>query len=229
MDVQMPVMDGFKATSAIREAETGTDKHLPIIAMTAHAMAGYREKCLKAGMDGYVTKPVDPETLYEAIADVTESIATHQETVRSSVPGKGTGGVVLPDRAYAPDTGQAADGLVVDWAEALARVEDDAELLGDLVTIFLDEAPKQIAELRQALATGDTATSERMAHSLKGAAANMSAMPLRDAAYACEVAAREKGTEETASLLGALEQELSKAQQAFANPPVELGLDLPQE
>ena len=69
LDVQMPDMDGLEATSAIREQERGTKKHLPIIAMTAHAMSGDRERCLEAGMDAYVTKPVDAKKLLAAIAD----------------------------------------------------------------------------------------------------------------------------------------------------------------
>jgi CheY-like chemotaxis protein len=69
MDVQMPEMDGLQATVAIREQEAGTDRHIPIVALTAHAMVGDRERCLGAGMDGYVTKPVQPPVLFQAIAD----------------------------------------------------------------------------------------------------------------------------------------------------------------
>jgi len=70
MDVQMPEMDGFEATAAIREREKKTGHHLPILAMTAHAMQGDRERCLEAGMDGYVSKPVRPKELFEAIEAV---------------------------------------------------------------------------------------------------------------------------------------------------------------
>jgi CheY-like chemotaxis protein len=67
MDVQMPVMGGFETTAAIREMEKGTDKHIPIVALTAHAIKGDRERCLAAGMDGYVRKPIRPEELFEQI------------------------------------------------------------------------------------------------------------------------------------------------------------------
>jgi two-component system, sensor histidine kinase and response regulator len=70
MDVQMPEMDGFEATSAIREAERITGGHTRIIAMTAHAMTGDRQRCLTAGMDGYISKPIQVQTLFEVIANV---------------------------------------------------------------------------------------------------------------------------------------------------------------
>jgi CheY-like chemotaxis protein len=75
MDVQMPEMDGLEATTAIREREKSTDRHLPIVALTAHAMMGDRERCIAAGMDGYVTKPVQVQVLFQAIADTLDLIA----------------------------------------------------------------------------------------------------------------------------------------------------------
>jgi CheY-like chemotaxis protein len=69
MDIQMPVMDGFEATAAIRKTEKQTGAHMPVIAMTAHAMTGYKERCLAAGMDGYVTKPIRPDLLLQALAE----------------------------------------------------------------------------------------------------------------------------------------------------------------
>jgi len=70
MDVQMPEMDGFEATAALRERERGSGEHLPVIALTAHAMRGYEERCLEAGMDGYLAKPLKPESLFSVIAEV---------------------------------------------------------------------------------------------------------------------------------------------------------------
>ncbi len=80
MDIQMPHMDGFEATAAIREMEKQTAAHLPIIAMTAHAMAGYKERCLAAGMDGYLTKPIRPKLLLEALENILTTPAAARPT-----------------------------------------------------------------------------------------------------------------------------------------------------
>jgi signal transduction histidine kinase/CheY-like chemotaxis protein len=159
MDVQMPVMGGFEATSAIRqrEQECGLPR-LPIIAMTAHAMKGDRERCLAAGMDEYVTKPLDSRqlcTIVEAVAD-----RPNREPVDASDP---------------------------DFSdEVLARVGGDRELLAEISRLFLDDAPKMVAQIEEAIVSSDAEALRRAAHALKGAAANFEAAAVVDAARALE-------------------------------------------
>jgi PAS domain S-box-containing protein len=157
MDVQMPEMDGLDATRAIRRGEGGTNPRVPIVAMTAHAMAGDRERCLEAGMDDYVSKPINPTALYEAMARVLEG--SGEEASRMSV---------------------------FDRSTALHHVGGDAEILGQLVGMFLEQGPERMARVETALAEGDTGTMEREAHALKGTAATLGMGDLRDAAYSVE-------------------------------------------
>ncbi len=150
MDVQMPEMDGFEATAEVRRREAGTGRRIPIIAMTAHAMKGDRERCLEAGMDGYVSKPIQTRDLYAAVAALgpAESAAAPEEF----------------DRGPA-----SAEGALVDPAEALARVGGDWELLRSLTEVFFDSYPAQLEQLREAIGRGDGETVYRLAHTLVGA------------------------------------------------------------
>src|SRR5208282_2805129 len=133
MDVQMPIMKGFQATAAIRREEEATGKHLPIIAMTAHAMEGDRERCLAAGMDGYVPKPIKAEDLVAAVENL----------------GRG------PEVAKAPTTASPREQEPIDTASALARVEGDVGLLKELVVLFLKDLPEMLTNLREAVTAGD--------------------------------------------------------------------------
>jgi len=155
MDVQMPEMGGFEASAAIRERERTTGGHLRIVAMTAHAMSGDRERCLAAGMDAYLPKPIDPPLLF----------ATLEENEAS---------VVAP---AAP---------AVDRQALLARLGGDEELMRDIVQIFLMDCPARLAAIKSAVDARNADKLRAEAHALKGAASNMSAQDVVEAARTLE-------------------------------------------
>ncbi|HWB40156.1 MAG TPA: response regulator [Gemmatimonadales bacterium] len=152
MDVHMPEMGGFEATGRIRQRERVHGDHLPIVALTARAMAGDRERCLEAGMDDYLTKPVKVKDLLEIIARL--------------VP-NGTAGAGAP--AEAP--GDAGFGARV----LRDRFDGDLDLLRIVAETFLESTPPLLAELREAVAAGDTPTVQRLGHRLRGSLANFGA------------------------------------------------------
>jgi len=159
MDVQMPEMGGFEATAAIRALETQRgDPRRPIIAMTAHAMKGDRERCLAAGMDEYLTKPLDPRQLCALVEDLAGGAPT-----------------VAP-----------RGGIFEVPVDVLARVGGDRELLAEISRLFVDDAPRHLEKIRQALDARDGESLRRAAHGLKGAAANFDADRVVSAARALE-------------------------------------------
>jgi CheY-like chemotaxis protein len=164
MDVQMPEMDGLEATAAIRAHERVHEGHMPIIAITAHAMRGDQERCLAVGMDGYVTKPIQRQELLDAI----EAMLTPAAETLVEQPG----------------TSQAA--VPYDRAALLARVEGDMELLQELVSLFLMDYPHRMAELEEALDAKDTTRLARIAHTLKGAVGSLAAQAASAAAQRLE-------------------------------------------
>ena len=171
MDIQMPEMDGMEATAAIREAEKSSGGHLPIIAMTANAMRGDRERYLAGGMDGYVSKPIDSRGLFVEIEKCLTDLR------------KGT-----------PMT-KVERNEQLDRVALLSRMEGDRELLAEIIQVFLADAPQLVVAMRQALAQGDMHLLERSAHSLKGAAANLSALDTVKAASQLEQSAKNKDSE----------------------------------
>ena len=148
MDVQMPELDGLDATRQIRRREQQQGGHLPIIAMTAHAMKGDRELCLQAGMDGYLMKPIRAEQLFRQI----EEVATM--TAPSAGP---------------QETGPEPSAPLVDWAIARKAVNGDEELLREIMAAFLQEGPQLLATLKNAYAEVDVKRFQRAAHTLKSA------------------------------------------------------------
>jgi two-component system sensor histidine kinase/response regulator len=148
MDVQMPEMGGFEATGAIRALERQSGAHIPIVAMTAHAMKGDRERCLAAGMDEYLTKPLDPRQLCLLV----------EQMAAGRVP-------AAVDQSAAAGVSH----------QVLARVGGDRELLAEISRLFVEEAPRHLERIRQALDARDGDALRRAAHGLKGAAANFDA------------------------------------------------------
>jgi PAS domain S-box-containing protein len=146
MDVQMPEMGGLEAAAAIREHERSTGGHVPIVALTAHAMAGDREECLAAGMDGYVAKPLRPDELFAALDALLEP----------------------PAAAGAPLPGPAAPAPSVDRAALLAGFGGNGALLGDVVDVFLTDAPILMARVQDAARARDAAALAAAAHAVKG-------------------------------------------------------------
>ncbi|HLJ77441.1 MAG TPA: response regulator, partial [Acidobacteriaceae bacterium] len=150
MDVQMPEMDGYTATARIRELERARNMHTPILAVTAHALQGDRDRCLEAGMDGYLSKPLAGKELAEAVHRIfPEEPAPEDAEVGSA---------------------DQENGVVHAWdaTSALERLDGDENLLAEVVEIFLGEAPRQLAELRAAIAAGNAEAAAKIAHSLKG-------------------------------------------------------------
>jgi CheY-like chemotaxis protein len=164
MDVQMPEMDGFQATAAIRERERASGGHVPIVAMTAHAMKGDRERCLAAGMDGYVSKPIQPAKLFEAI----HALFPATGDVERAEPGSTT---ELDSTAAYRDSGDRPVNVA---DELLARLGGNRKRLAQLVDVFLEECPKLMARIRDAIDRGDAAGLQRAAHTLRGAVGALS-------------------------------------------------------
>jgi len=190
MDVQMPGIDGLTATCKIRDREKGTGSHIPIIAMTAHAMKGDRERCLQAGMDGYLTKPVSSVQIAEAIAQVLGAEQLYTPPLEPQLQEKHAGW---------------------DRAAALARVEGDAALLSQLVQVFLEEVPERLHTLQQALAAADFEVIERTAHTLKGELIYLGLAEIAEKAKALEHQGREGNLRAAAELFQDFNTQLLEA------------------
>jgi PAS domain S-box-containing protein len=188
MDVQMPDMDGLEAAALIRAQERNTDRHIPIVAMTAHAIKGDRERCLEAGMDGYTTKPIDAEELFAEI--------DRQVTRFSLLP------VAEPPQVLPPCAAES----MVDWAMAKKAVRGDIQLLELIVETALGEIPQLLANIRRAVAAGDSPALRLAAHTLKGSIRYFGAQPVLESAQQLEDMGQNNQLETAAASLPALEQ-----------------------
>jgi len=211
MDIQMPVMDGYEATHEIRKLETGkyrkeTGKpsahppthqpisHVPIIAMTAHAIKGYREKCLEAGMDDYITKPLKRADFLIMVDKWSTAIADCGLRIAAS-----KSGIQNPKSELGNDP--------MDFARAIEEFEGDEEFLMEVLEGFIGNVTSQIKLIRQAISDGDGETVRREAHSIKGGAANLTANDLSGIAFEIENIGSSGALEKGIETLDRLEKE----------------------
>jgi CheY-like chemotaxis protein/HPt (histidine-containing phosphotransfer) domain-containing protein len=195
MDVQMPEMDGFETTAAIRHKEKEKGGYLPIVAMTAHAMKGDRERCLEAGMDDYLSKPIQPKELMEVI----------ERQLKGARPAEME--MAPRERAEEPE--------VFDRKVLWERLDGDEEIFKEIIVTFLEDAPKQIEKLKKALQEKDANRVERQAHLLKGAALNIGGNGLQTAARELEIVAKEGDLTKAQSLVAMLDREFEKLKGAM--------------
>jgi len=188
MDVQMPEMSGHEATGAIREQEAKSGRHTPIIAMTAHAMEGDREKCLSAGMDHYVTKPIDRKKLFEALESYSGSRAP-ADTVAME---------------------ETKEQFAFDPSVVLKRVDGDLDLLKEVAALFFEDTPRLMTEIRKAVERADAPVLERSAHTLKGSVGNFGARRAFELSFNLEQMGRNGDFGHAIEVFEQLEQQIAQ-------------------
>ncbi len=197
MDVQMPELDGLEATALIREKEKTAESHIPIVAMTAHAMKGDRERCLEAGMDAYVPKPLQAKELLKIIEDLVPVSDEEDET-----------GAHILEESHSP-------GTTFDANLTLARVEGDKALLKEMIDLFIEGSPKLLSEIKESIANRDAEALERSAHTLKGSVGNFGTLDTFDAALKLEVMGRNNDFANAEKAVAELERKIARLSQAL--------------
>jgi CheY-like chemotaxis protein len=210
MDVQMPEMDGLEATRAIRQYEQSNGGHVAIVALTAHAMKGDRQRCLSAGMDAYVTKPIRSKELVRVISEVTTEskiIPADEKSVNDGSQTAIDGSGVEVENSHESNHG---DDRPIDLQQALEALDENRELLGELIEIFREECPKLRAEIAKSLAAGDFVVLRRAAHTLKGSLSHLAAGRARRIAEQMEEQARQQHLQAAGELWPGLQMELDR-------------------
>jgi CheY-like chemotaxis protein len=190
MDVQMPEMSGLEATAEIRRREASTGARTRIVAMTAHALKGDRERCLAAGMDDYLAKPIDRLELFEAV---------EQAAIGRPTP---------PPPPSAP---------AFDHAAMLQRLDGDEVLMADVIRTFREDCPRQLAAVQAAVEADDAAALREAAHEMKGAAGNLVAAGVVDAARALEILGRHEALDAARAAWPRLEAETHRLLESLAS------------
>jgi PAS domain S-box-containing protein len=193
MDVQMPEMGGLEATQLIREKEKSTGEHLPILAMTAHAMQGDRERCIAAGMDGYLAKPIDPKSFLQTVEGISLR-ATQSETTPKDAAEREEGG----------DGHRSLDAkALLEWFSG------NRKLLRNIVKTFRDDCPRMMARIRTALAANDANLLAEGAHALKGSVGNFGPTAALEVTREMEKIARQGKLDGAWELYATLEDEIA--------------------
>ncbi|MGZ4279211.1 MAG: PAS domain S-box protein [Solirubrobacteraceae bacterium] len=207
MDCQMPELDGYETTREIRRLEQGGPR-MPIIAMTANAMQGERERCLAAGMDDYLTKPLRQRTLKDTLS---RWVAGRPTSSHDPHPGPENG---------AP-RGAHADSQLLDEAIVLELEALDGDVLPDLVALYFDDAAERVAGLGDAVARADTDAVARMAHTLRGSSSTLGAAHVAHIAFELEQTAKAGALAPAAALLDSLPRALEQTRKAFRDRTAE--------
>jgi len=206
MDIQMPEMDGLEATRALRDRERTSGRHLPVIALTARAMAGDREKCLEAGMDTYLSKPIRAEDLLEALTQVVPDAAHLAPPAAPSRPAEDGPQEEAPRSA--PKT--ATEAPAMDRELALEFTGGSPELLADVAQIFFEETPARLEEIRVGLAEDDEILVAAAAHRLKGSLGTLGAKFASQLAGEMERLGRDAELRQAGLIFPALELETAR-------------------
>ncbi|MCD6160949.1 MAG: response regulator [candidate division Zixibacteria bacterium] len=200
MDVQMPVMGGFEAAGIIREQEKATGKHIPIIAMTAHVMQGDREMCLEAGMDEYISKPINPKKLYTLLDNISKD-------KRQKMP------TDLPKQSEKQTDKTAAFEI----SEVLNHVDNDIELLKEIIEVFSESYPELMTQIETAIKTENSKDLHEAAHSLKGMVGNFGAKAVFDIALNLEMMGKNNIMEKAEETFTKLQSEIVQLEEELLN------------
>lgn len=225
MDCQMPTMDGYEATRIIRKAErkARAGHRLPILALTANAMAGDREKCLFCGMDDFVTKPISFAGLYTTLTRYLQlplSLQSEPQSEAEAVASSQTceaavneseaivGAEVVPACSVGDSRNTVDADAILNREELLSRVGGDQELIEILAGAFRDDAPRHVAAFSNALAANDAQAAKKVAHTIKGCAGNLAGTRLRDYAKTLELSVASGNLDEAKQAFPRLEEEI---------------------
>jgi len=195
MDVQMPEVDGLEATRQIRLEEQATGGHVPIVATTAHAMTGDRERCLLAGMDEYLSKPIQRQELLAVLARL--------------------GANRVPGRSEPQEPRAVAANETVNKADLLSLLDGDAQLLRELIEVFLADAGSLLQSVSDAVASQDPVALERAAHKLSGALSIFGSRPVMQTAMALETMGRERHLPRAGEVLSQLKDQMEALEEGL--------------